>query len=370
MEKEKLKQQIRIIIRRNLQSGTPEKIRKQIKELLTEPLRTLRTEQALSLQKKISNNLAKDEIEQLRKEIEKEFEEEFVKSRTEKSEYLSDAKKIIRSASKQTEYLKEKLSQAIFEAVEKGIEEKSDWKEIYKESLYQIDITGLRLETELETHKAALDRLIRVKNLEQTGWEYLEYAGPTGTVRPFCMEHIGRVYHIDEVKKMKNMFGQPALYYQGGYNCRHRWDPVEGQIIEDNKDGRIFAQKEFKESKDGKEITIAKLRLKQLGNNSAIVLNSKIEAKNLKSADAFENGVKTEYKRITEKTLNLTSSLQRALREEKYQAGRIVILIDNRGVVNNKEIIDAQRLAKFWDKQKKLKEIIIIDKEGRQLNNE
>lgn len=278
---------------------------------------------------------------------------------------MSDAKRIIRSASKQTEYLKEKLSQAIFEAVEKGIEEKTDWKEIAKESLRRIDITGFKLETELETHKAALDRLTRVKNLEQTGWEYLEYAGPTGTVRPFCMEHIGRVYHIDEVKKMKNMFGQPALYYQGGYNCRHRWDPVEGHIIEDNKDGRIFAQKGFKESKDGKEITIAKLRLKQLGNNSAIVLNSKTEAKNLKSADAFENGVKTEYKRISEKTLNLNTAIRNSLRSGKEQAGRIVVWINQD--YESEIIKKAIKNVKHFDLKKKIKEIYLLDKKGKEI---
>lgn len=223
MNYKKLKEQIRTIIRRNLKEGTPEKIRKQIKVLF----------------KTFSNKVEKEEIELLRKEVEKEFESDFVREKTAKSEYLNDAKKIIRSASQHSDNLKEKLAHKIFEAIEKGIEEKADWKEIAKESLRQVDITGLKLNTELETHKAALDRLTRVKNLEESGWEYLEYAGPTGTVRPFCVDHIGRVYHIDDVKKMKNMFGQPALYYQGGYNCRHRWDPVDI----DKKEQRLDSKK-------------------------------------------------------------------------------------------------------------------------------
>lgn len=348
---ERFKQEIRTIIRRNLIAGTPKKIRKQIKDLLT---------------KKVSNKLIKVEIEQLRKEVEKEFENEFVKTKTAKSEYLNDARKIIRSAAKQSDQLKDKLAKTIFDSIEQGIEEKSDWKEIAKETLRQIDITGFKLDTELETHKAALDRLTRIKNLEESGWEYLEYAGPTGTIRPFCVEHIGRVYHIEEVKEMKNMFGQPALYYQGGYNCRHRWDPVEGDIIEKNNKGKIFAQKGFVESLQGKEITIAKMRLGQLGNNSTIVLNNKTEVRNHKSADVFENGKKTEYKRITEKSVNLASSLQRALRIGKEQSGRIVVWID-RNINDKKDIRDGLSNAKFWDKQGKIKEIFIIDKNGNEI---
>lgn len=232
-----LKNQIRNIIRKNYQNGTPERIRKEVKQAIEEYFKT---------------KVEREVIDKLRKEIEKEFADEYVKSITGKSEYITDAKKIIRSASKQSDYLKDKLAKGIFEAIETVIENKTDWREIARENLRKLENSGIKIETELETHKAALDRLVRIKNLEETGWEYLEYAGPTGTVRPFCVEHIGRVYHIEEVKKMKNMFGQPALYYQGGYNCRHRWDPVEGRIIEKDEDGRIFAQKGFKET-DGRK---------------------------------------------------------------------------------------------------------------------
>ncbi|GMU99358.1 MAG: hypothetical protein AMXMBFR51_20930 [Ignavibacteriota bacterium] len=347
---EKFKQEIRTIIRRNLIAGTPEKIRKQIKDLLT---------------KKVSDKVIKVEIEQLRKEVEKEFENEFVKTKTAKSEYLNDARKIIRSAAKQSDQLKDKLAKTIFDSIEQGIEEKSDWKEIAKETLRQIDITGFKLDTELETHKAALDRLTRIKNLEESGWEYLEYAGPTGTIRPFCVEHIGRVYHIEEVKEMKNMFGQPALYYQGGYNCRHRWDPVEGQIIEQNADGRIFTQKDFKESRDGKETEIAKMRLKQLGNSSTIILNNKTEIKDSKSADAFENGIKTEYKRISEKALNLSTAIRNNLRSGKEQAGRIVIWINKD--YESEIIKKAIKSAKHFDLKKKIEEIYLLDKNGKEI---
>jgi len=213
--------------------------------------------------------------------------------------------------------------------------------------------------------KAAADRLIRVKNLEASGWKYLRYAGPSGTVRPFCVEHIGRVYSIDEIKGMVNMFGQPALYYQGGYNCRHRWDPVEGSVIEDTENGRIFAQKNFTESRDGKETAIAKFRIKQLKQNAAIQLNSKVDEKNFKSADVFENGVKTEYKRITEKAVNLSTAIRNHLRYGKEQAGRIVVWIDRDYDV--KTIKQAVKRAEHFDLTKKIKEIIFMDKGGKEI---
>lgn len=345
-----LKAKIREIIRRNYSAGTPERIRLELNKYFEE---------------KFSNSAAKDFVNDIQKEFEKEFGNNFIKQTTGTSEYLKDAKKIIRSAGRQIEIIKDNIAKEIFSAIDEGIKGDQNWQEIARNSLSKLNVPGLRIQTEIDTHKAAADRLIRVKNLEASGWKYLRYAGPSGTVRPFCVEHIGRVYSIDEIKGMVNMFGQPALYYQGGYNCRHRWDPVEGSVIEDTENGRIFAQKNFTESRDGKETAIAKFRIKQLKQNAAIQLNSKVDEKNFKSADVFENGVKTEYKRITEKAVNLSTAIRNHLRYGKEQAGRIVVWIDRDYDV--KTIKQAVKRAEHFDLTKKIKEIIFMDKGGKEI---
>lgn len=345
-----LKRAIRTIIRRNYQNSTPKKIRKEIKKYIDE---------------NFSNSVKSDFTEPLRKDIEKEFEAEFIKDKTAQSQYLTDARKIIRSASLYTNKIKDDIAKRIFDAVEEGINGELNWREVAADSISKLNVPGLRLNTEIETHKAAMDRLTRVKNLEESGWQYLEYAGPSGTVRPFCAEHVGRVYSIEEVKEMTNMFGQPALYYMGGYNCRHRWDPVEGEIIKQNDNGKIFAQDGFAESITGKETKIAEFRLSQLGKNSTIFMSSKVNESGFKNADVFENGVKTEYKRITEKSVNLNTAIRNQLRYGKEQSGRIVVWVDRSYDISiiNKAI----ESAKYYDAAGKIKETIFIDKDGKEI---
>lgn len=346
-----LKKAIRTIIRRNFQSGTPENIRKEIKKYITE---------------NFSDNVKSEITEPLRKEIEKEFEQEFIRDKTAQSQYLKDARGIIRSASLQSNKIKDDIAERIFDAIEEGIKGNLNWKEIAAESINKLSAPGVRLNTEIDTHKAAFDRLTRIKNLEESGWQFIEYAGPSGTIRPFCVDHVGRIYSIDEVKKMTNMFGQPALYYMGGYNCRHRWDPVEGNIIKQTEDGKIFGQDKFTESIIGQETKIAEFRLPQLGKNSTILMSSRVNDKGFKNADVFENGIKTEYKRITEKTVNLNNAIRNQLRAGKEQAGRIVIWVD-KNEYDKENISKAVISAKYFDEKKKIKEIIFIDKNGKEI---
>jgi len=86
----------------------------------------------------------------------------------------------------------------------------------------------------------------------------------------------------------------------------------------------------------------------------------------LKSADAFENGVKTEYKRIGEKAINLQSAIQRSLREAKKQAGNIIIYIEK----NNYGELKIKKGIKFaldFDVDKKINKFTIIKKDGEEI---
>jgi hypothetical protein len=45
-------------------------------------------------------------------------------------------------------------------------------------------------------------------------------------VRPFCREHLGRVYTRDEIAELDNGQLPNVLLTGGGYNCRHVWTEI------------------------------------------------------------------------------------------------------------------------------------------------
>lgn len=56
------------------------------------------------------------------------------------------------------------------------------------------------------------------------GLTHALYAGTTtARTRPFCLERVGKVYSIDQIKDMSNGQLEPVITHRGGYNCTHRW---------------------------------------------------------------------------------------------------------------------------------------------------
>lgn len=53
------------------------------------------------------------------------------------------------------------------------------------------------------------------------------YSGPAdGLVRPFCREHLGKVYTKAEIDALDNGQLGNVFLTAGGYNCRHLWMPI------------------------------------------------------------------------------------------------------------------------------------------------
>lgn len=69
-------------------------------------------------------------------------------------------------------------------------------------------------------------RLGAVMENVESGVRKFRYEGPAGGARSWCQKMLGKVLDIDEIRELKNDFGQSALYFCGGWNCRHRWVPV------------------------------------------------------------------------------------------------------------------------------------------------
>lgn len=121
------------------------------------------------------------------------------------------------------------ILRGVVDGIQEGLNDNMDWQETARAALRKLQLREHHITTEITTTQAALDNTVRFTDFVASGVERLRYDGPAGTTRPWCIEHIDKVYTIDEVRTMVNDFGQPALSYCGGYNCRHRWVPIIGE---------------------------------------------------------------------------------------------------------------------------------------------
>lgn len=78
------------------------------------------------------------------------------------------------------------------------------------------------------TALGAFDRADTVRQAALAGAKRFKYVGP-GASRSFCQHHLQNIYGLEEIKRMNNGQGLPVLYYGGGWNCRHTWEPVIAQ---------------------------------------------------------------------------------------------------------------------------------------------
>lgn len=79
--------------------------------------------------------------------------------------------------------------------------------------------------TIVQTASSAFGRANVFHQASDAGVTKFKYSGP-GAERQFCRMNLGRIYTLDELRKLQNGQGLPVEYYCGGYNCRHRWLPV------------------------------------------------------------------------------------------------------------------------------------------------
>jgi hypothetical protein len=78
-----------------------------------------------------------------------------------------------------------------------------------------------------ETALWTFDRTSNMALWESAEIEKFMFSGPKDKLnRPFCKSHVGKIYILDEIKKMSNGSSLPnALTYGGGPRCRHGWLP-------------------------------------------------------------------------------------------------------------------------------------------------
>lgn len=78
---------------------------------------------------------------------------------------------------------------------------------------------------------------VSIEKGRQLGMEKFYYSGTVmGNTRDFCRSRVGKVYTTEEINSWTyNWAGKsgPAMTNRGGWNCRHHWQPVEDEWIDD-----------------------------------------------------------------------------------------------------------------------------------------
>jgi hypothetical protein len=81
---------------------------------------------------------------------------------------------------------------------------------------------------EANTALAQFDNSYNTQMALEAGIEEFIYDGIDQNSRPFCKEHLGKVYTIEELKAMDNGQGLPVETSLGGYFCTHYLTPYFG----------------------------------------------------------------------------------------------------------------------------------------------
>ena len=119
-----------------------------------------------------------------------------------------------------------------------------------------------RLRAETDTAASVLGRIAAAASTTGRDHETFLYSGPIdGRLRPFCAEHIGRVFSRKAIDAMDN--GQlPNVYLTcGGHQCRHTWLPIaHGALYEGLVDSGQFIEPGYAE--DVAQVRDARARLR------------------------------------------------------------------------------------------------------------
>lgn len=79
------------------------------------------------------------------------------------------------------------------------------------------------VKTELRTEIAAFHASAQVIAADRVGVKkFLYYGNLIDDSRPFCREHVNKVFTLEQLRRLNNGQGLPVVPYLGGYNCRHR----------------------------------------------------------------------------------------------------------------------------------------------------
>ncbi len=91
----------------------------------------------------------------------------------------------------------------------------------------ELDISDGQAQQLWDTMEQMTRRQIKLLDAETGPGAMFMYIGPVDKVtRPFCLQHVGRVYTRARIARLSNGQLPDVLLTGGGYNCRHLFESV------------------------------------------------------------------------------------------------------------------------------------------------
>jgi hypothetical protein len=124
------------------------------------------------------------------------------------------------------EYIDDKISEILKEGIKKDIPR----NELYSRASRELRKGRQYAYTWINTAENASNQAVMIRKNIEAGVKYFKYAGPPAD-REFCSHLLGNILSLNDIQSLDNGQGLPVLYYKGGYNCRHRWVPVDSDKL-------------------------------------------------------------------------------------------------------------------------------------------
>lgn len=119
------------------------------------------------------------------------------------------------------------LAHALWRTLAQGLYSQRKVTDLLEDLSDAVDVEDARLRTLYDTTVSVFGRQVEAMKSTGEGDEPFVYVGPVDAVmRPFCREHIGKVYTLTAIDALDNGQLPNTFLTGGGFNCRHQFIAV------------------------------------------------------------------------------------------------------------------------------------------------
>jgi hypothetical protein len=119
------------------------------------------------------------------------------------------------------------IARALWQATIRGVFNAQPVDRILTDLYDVIDLSEPRIQTLYDTSVSIFGRQVEALQAGDDPDTTFAYMGPADKkTRPFCREHVGKVYTRKDIDEMDNGQIDNVFLTGGGYNCRHTWVEV------------------------------------------------------------------------------------------------------------------------------------------------
>ena len=124
------------------------------------------------------------------------------------------------------------LAQQLWRAAMTGLYTATPAEKIVAGLQRVLDKTRAQTQTLYDTQISVVGRQIVADEPTESDQQAYLYVGPAdGIIRPWCLEHLGRVMTRDRIEALDNGQLPNPFLTGGGYNCRHSWMAVSDPAL-------------------------------------------------------------------------------------------------------------------------------------------